>query len=158
MPCRATVGAHSVAVLCATLMLSGCRTPEPAGPAVPLVVTFATPDGLHVAQGALVTKKLPFSGVPRIFLAAKRTALEAMPGDTVLLNGGGLLQTKETLRDEAGPRWRGLKDGDAALLPVGLYIEDHDKPVALEALADNATGLPAAPAVLMKLADSVPLR
>lgn len=112
-------------------------------------------NGGHRAVGTIVTKRLPLSGAPRLFIAVPRSALEAIPGDILLISGPGLTTTPEPLREGGWPLWRAHARRDAAMLPIRLYAEDGGRAIALESLEDGASKLPAPPSELMRLADEV---
>ena len=119
-------------------------------------VVVTDESGGHRAAGTLVTKNLPGSGAPRLFLALPRSALEAMPGDTLLLPE--LTTPRQAIRESGWPLWRAHERRDAAMLPIRLYLDDHGRAVALESLEEGALKLPAPPAELMRLADEDPPR
>ena len=108
------------------------------------------------ASGAIVSKRLRGHEISRLYLAIRRSALEAIPGDTLLMAGPQFPASAQAVRKDGKPLWRAHARLDAAILPIRLLAEDGQKAVALESLREGDPAIPAPPDELMRLADETP--
>ncbi len=146
--------------LVAVLAASSCRMVSPRGQdaglrAAQVVVT--APEGGRGAAGFIITRRLG-DGVPRLYLALRRSALEAIAGDSIVISAATIPPMREAVRAGGRPLWVADEKLDAAVLPIRLPIDDMGGALALESARGELAGLPAPPRVLMRLADEVPLK